>query len=129
MVFHKKKGAKAKSTDHAVANAHRSGGGVSSSKKYNAGSNSQGAGLAMDSRKLDTDEIVAPPTVTHDLKVAIQQARQKKGWSQKQLATAINEKQSVVQSYESGKAVPTPQVISKLERKLGLQPGTLSKLK
>ena len=36
--------------------------------------------------------------------------------TQKELATAINEKPQIVGEYESGKAVPNPQIISKLER-------------
>ena len=31
------------------------------------------------------------------------------------------EKQTVIQDYESGKAIPNPQVISKLERALGVR--------
>jgi len=37
------------------------------------------------------------------------------------LATAINEKPQVVAEYESGKAIPNPQIIGKLERKLGVK--------
>ena len=33
----------------------------------------------------------------------------------------INEKPSVINEYESGKAIPNPQVISKLSRVLGVQ--------
>merc|ERR1712146_350925 len=50
---------------------------------------------------------------------ALIQARQAKGINQKQLAQRLNEKPSVVQQYEQGKAVPNPQVISKMERELG----------
>ncbi len=41
--------------------------------------------------------------------------------TQKELATAINEKPQIVGEYESGKAVPNPQIISKLERALGVK--------
>ena len=44
-----------------------------------------------------------------------------KGMTQKDLATAINEKPQVVGEYETGKAIPNPQIISKLERKLGVK--------
>ena len=50
---------------------------------------------------------------------ALQKARAAKGMTQKALATAINEKPQVVGEYESGKAIPNPQIISKLERALG----------
>lgn len=41
--------------------------------------------------------------------------------SQKDVAQKVNEKPSVIQDYESGKAIPNPQVLSKLERVLGVK--------
>lgn len=52
---------------------------------------------------------------------AIGQARQAKGFTQKDLATKIAEKPQVVQEYESGKAIPNPQILGKLERALGVK--------
>lgn len=52
---------------------------------------------------------------------AIQQARTEKGLSQKDCAQKINEKPSVLQDYESGKAIPNTQILSKLERVLGVK--------
>ena len=49
------------------------------------------------------------------------QARTAKKMSQKDLGTKINEKPQVIQQYEGGKAVPNPQVISKIERALGVK--------
>jgi transcriptional regulator with XRE-family HTH domain len=49
------------------------------------------------------------------------QARTAKKLTQKELATAINEKPQVVAEYESGKAMPNPQIILKLERSLGVK--------
>jgi putative transcription factor len=57
--------------------------------------------------------------VDKSLRKAIMEARTAKKMTQKELATAINEKPQVVAEYESGKAIPNPQIISKLERKLG----------
>jgi putative transcription factor len=48
-------------------------------------------------------------------------ARMEKGLSQKDAAAKINEKPSVIQDYESGKAIPSPQVLGKLERILGVK--------
>jgi putative transcription factor len=53
------------------------------------------------------------------LSKAIMQARTAKKMTQKDLATAINEKPQIVAEYESGKAIPNPQIIAKLERSLG----------
>lgn len=50
---------------------------------------------------------------------ALQQARLAKKMSQKDLATKINEKPAVVSRYESGKALPNPQIVQKLNRALG----------
>lgn len=44
-----------------------------------------------------------------------------KGLSQKDCAQKINEKPSVLQDYESGKAIPNAQILSKLERLLGVK--------
>lgn len=53
---------------------------------------------------------------------AIQQARQAKGLTQKDLATKINEKPQVVNEYEAGKAInPNQQILMKLERALGVK--------
>ena len=57
--------------------------------------------------------------VDKSLRKAIMEARTAKKMTQKELATAINEKPQVVAEYESGKAIPNPQIISKIERKLG----------
>ena len=41
--------------------------------------------------------------------------------TQKDLSTAINEKPQIVAEYESGKAIPNPAIITKLERALGVK--------
>lgn len=41
--------------------------------------------------------------------------------SQKDVAQKINEKPTVLQEYESGKAVPNAQILAKLERVLGVK--------
>jgi putative transcription factor len=57
--------------------------------------------------------------VDKSLSKAIMQARTAKKMTQKEVATAINEKPQVVAEYETGKAIPNPQIIAKLERALG----------
>merc|ERR1712138_283077 len=74
----------------------------------------------MSARKLEeATDVGKIAKVDKSLSKAIMQARMAKKMTQKELATAINEKPQVVGEYESGKAVPNPQIISKLERKLG----------
>lgn len=53
--------------------------------------------------------------------MALARARQAKGMTQKALATAINEKPQIIAEYESGRAIPNGQIISKLQRALGVQ--------
>ena len=55
------------------------------------------------------------------LQKQIQQARLAKQLSQKDLANSINVTARVIQDYENGKAVPTPQVLQKLRRVLGVK--------
>ena len=61
----------------------------------------------------------ADATVSKDLRLAITQARNAKGLTQKQLATQLNMQPQVINEYESGKAIPNNQVIAKIERALG----------
>ncbi|KAL4399930.1 multiprotein-bridging factor 1 [Malassezia pachydermatis] len=72
--------------------------------------------------KLDREDDVAPPSkVPPTVGKAIGQTRQAKGMTQKDLAVKINEKPSVIQDYESGKAIPNPQILGKMERILGVK--------
>jgi putative transcription factor len=58
--------------------------------------------------------------VSSDLKKQIIQARTAKKLTQSQLAQLINEKPQIIQEYETGKAIPNPQVLSKMSRVLGV---------
>jgi putative transcription factor len=74
----------------------------------------------MSTRKLEeADDVGKIAKVDKELSKAIMQARMAKKLTQKDLATAINEKPQVVAEYESGKAIPNPQIITKLEKHLG----------
>lgn len=48
-------------------------------------------------------------------------ARQAKSWTQKDLGQRVNEKPQVINDYEGGRAVPSQQVLAKLERALGVK--------
>ncbi|KIZ06393.1 Multiprotein-bridging factor 1a [Monoraphidium neglectum] len=58
--------------------------------------------------------------VSTELKKQIIQARTAKKLTQAQLGQLINEKPSIIQDYETGKAIPNPQVLSKMSRVLGV---------
>jgi putative transcription factor len=64
------------------------------------------------------DETFVVPTVNTSISRAIASARQKAGMTQKDLAVKINEKQAVVNEYESGRAVTNQAILAKFEREL-----------
>jgi len=89
-------------------------------KKYEGGKNASAhSGGVMSARKLEESEETKHAKVDKSLSKAIMQARTAKKMTQKDLATKINEKPQVVGEYESGKAIPNSQLISKIERALG----------
>mmetsp|Transcript_24538 Transcript_24538/g.37327 ORF Transcript_24538/g.37327 Transcript_24538/m.37327 type:complete len:175 (-) Transcript_24538:193-717(-) len=107
-------------TSRAV-DAARASGKLATEKRYGAGGNASAhSSTVMSARKLEeATDVGTIAKVDKSLSKAIMQARTAKKMTQKELATAINEKPQVVAEYESGKAIPNPQIIGKLERKLG----------
>jgi transcriptional regulator with XRE-family HTH domain len=59
---------------------------------------------------------------------ALQRARQDRGWTQRQLATALGVSANAVSYWERGKSLPEPANLIELERSLGLESGTLARL-
>jgi len=115
--------AKVTKTESALNAARRSGAVVGTDKKITGGANKAHAGTDHQRiAKLDRENEVAPPSkILPSVGKAMQTARQEKQLSQKDVAQKINEKPSVLQDYESGKAVPNPQILGKLERVLGVK--------
>jgi putative transcription factor len=89
--------------------------------RFGAGGNASAhTATALSTKKLEeATDVGTIARVDKSLSKAIMQARTAKNITQKDLATAINEKPQVVAEYESGKAIPNPQIISKIERHLG----------
>ncbi|KAK1327073.1 Multiprotein-bridging factor 1b [Acorus calamus] len=113
----------AKRDEKAVNAARRTGAEIETVKKSNAGSNkAASSSTSLNTRKLDEEtENLTHDRVPLELKKCIMQARMDKKLTQSQLAQMINEKPQVIQEYESGKAIPNQQIISKLERALGVK--------
>jgi putative transcription factor len=110
-------------TAHGITRA-KAAGLVKTEMRHGAGGNNASAQTAsgMSAKKLDdSNEGGTLAKVDKSLSKAIMQARTAKKITQKELATAINEKPQVVAEYESGKAIPNPSIIGKLERKLGVK--------
>jgi putative transcription factor len=102
--------------------AHRAGAIVDSSKKITGGTNKVATGDHQHLAKVDReDDIIAPPKLSLSVGKAIQQARQAKSWTQKDLAAKVNEKSNVINDYEMTRAIPNQQVLAKLERALGVK--------
>lgn len=110
---------KAKPTSSSL-NAMKRAGLVTAEKKHGAGGNTSAhSSTVMSARKLEETDELKHNRVDKSLSKAIQQARMAKKLTQKDLATAINEKPQVIAEYESGKAIPNGQIIVKIEKKLG----------
>nr|XP_003229399.2 PREDICTED: endothelial differentiation-related factor 1 [Anolis carolinensis] len=105
----------------AVLAAQRRGEDVETSKKWAAGQNKQHS-ITKNTAKLDREtEELHHDRVPLEVGKVIQQGRQGKGLTQKDLATKINEKPQVIADYESGRAIPNNQVLGKIERAIGLK--------
>jgi putative transcription factor len=101
----------------AVAAARATGAAVETVKKATHGASVGGGSLA----KLDNEtENFQHEHVSSELKKQIMAARLAKKLTQAQLAQQINERPQTVQEYESGKAIPNGQVLSKMSRVLGV---------
>ncbi|KAI8054538.1 multi protein bridging factor 1-domain-containing protein [Syncephalis plumigaleata] len=102
--------------------ARRTGSVVATERKFTAGTNKRGADNHQHLAKIDNDEdIPKVETVKLSVGLAIQKGRQAKGWTQKDLGQRISEKANVINDYEAGRAIPSQQVLSKLQRTLGVK--------
>jgi len=103
--------------------ARRTGAVVATDKKVTGGVNKAHQGTDHQRiAKLDREnEVAPPPKIAPSVGKAMQAARMEKQLSQKDVAQKINEKPSILQDYESGKAIPNPQILGKLERVLGVK--------
>ncbi|KAH9589437.1 Cro/C1-type helix-turn-helix domain [Trypanosoma melophagium] len=97
------------------------GGDVDVLKKEHFRANAQKVGPGANAKKLDEDnETLKVKRVDNSLRIAIQKARQSKGWTQQELAQRIAERVGVVTEYENGKAVPEERVLVKMEKAFGI---------
>jgi len=122
VTWQKTKPTGAKAADPKVVNqARRAGDEIETEKKFLGGQNRTTKGaLCPNSAKLEAEtENFRHERVSHDFARALQQARVAKKLTQAQLAQLINEKPSVINDYESGRAIPIGAIIQKLNRALG----------
>ncbi|KIM32187.1 hypothetical protein M408DRAFT_326835 [Serendipita vermifera MAFF 305830] len=112
------------STSQSTLNgARRAGAVVATDKRTTGGVNKAHQGPDHQRiAKLDRDnEVAPPPKVNPSVGKAMQTARLALSMSQKDLAVKVNEKQSVLQDIENGRATANPQILAKIERQLGVK--------
>ena len=84
-------------------------------KKPNKNNNSSKKGPSNSLDKTDIDSF-KNKKISSDISKKILQNRNSKNLTQKQLAQLINVKPSVINDYESGKAIPNPSILNKLKK-------------
>ncbi|KAI9599176.1 transcriptional coactivator, multi protein bridging factor Mbf1 [Syncephalis fuscata] len=106
----------------ALNQARRTGAVVATERKFTGATNKKGSDEHQRLAKIDNDENIAKvETVSLSVGLAIQKGRQNKGITQKDLGQTINERANVINDYEAGRAIPSQQVLSKLQRALGIK--------
>ncbi len=90
-------------------------------KKQNNSSNKQHKNPDNLRKITEMEGVQQISTVSKTVAMKISQTRNQLGWTQKQLAMKINEPQFVIADYESGKAIPSNQILGKLEKHLKVQ--------
>tara|TARA_B100000795_G_C22451241_1_gene305659 strand:- start:21 stop:428 length:408 start_codon:yes stop_codon:yes gene_type:complete len=76
----------------------------------------------VNSKKMEeATEVFKIAKISTEVRKAIQKGRTGKSLTQKELATKINVKSTIINDYESGKAIPNNYVLGKMEKVLGLK--------
>lgn len=104
-----------------LSKAIQSGEQVEVEKKYSAAKNRHQS-TSLNTARLDAEtEKLSHNKVGLDVGRLIQQARANKNWKREEFAAKICEKALVVTDYENGSAIPNNQILSKMERALGIK--------
>lgn len=102
--------------------AMRTGNLIATEKKYKVQGSRAHAAEGQHLTKIDREnEVAPPPKVSMSVGKAMQKARADKKLTQKDLATRVNEKPTVINDYEAGRAVPNQALLGKIERVLGVK--------
>lgn len=71
-------------------------------------------------KKVSTD-IEFKDELVENYNQIIRQEREKRGWSQEQLAKKIQEKESLIRKIENAEITPDPEVVAKIEKLFGIK--------
>ncbi|KAF9586534.1 multiprotein-bridging factor 1 [Lunasporangiospora selenospora] len=113
--------AKVSRTASDINAARRAGSVVATERKVISNAGHVGEDFRRVAKVAESEEIIAPRAVSLDVGQAIAKARIEIKLNQKELGIRVNEKQSVINDYEAGRAVPNQQILGKLERALGVK--------
>lgn len=67
-------------------------------------------------KKRTSTKIEFTEELVEDFHVIVRREREKRGWSQEQLAKKIQEKESLIKKIENAEITPEPEVVEKLEK-------------
>lgn len=109
--------AKPKKGEKAASEAMRRGQEVESLRRQSGNTQHAAPNIRRLAEETDVPQVV---TVGHEFAQAMMKARMDQNLKQQDLALRINEKLTVVKDYESGKAIPNPSIILKIERALNV---------
>jgi putative transcription factor len=118
-ILRKRKTSQDTRSKQAVSSALATGN-VEISKKQNI--SNKKANISGNIHKIEEEtEDFSIKTINPSISKIISQARQSQGMTQKDLSHKINEKLTVVNEYESGKAMPNQAILVKFERVLNVK--------
>ncbi len=90
------------------------------SEKISSTSQSGAKRVVIKKKKISTD-IEFKDELVDNYNQIIRQEREKRGWSQEQLAKKIQEKESLIKKIENAEITPDPDIIAKLEKLFGIK--------
>lgn len=90
------------------------------SEKVSTASQSGAKRVVIKKKKVSTD-IEFKDELVDNYSQIIRQEREKRGWSQEQLAKKIQEKESLIKKIENAEITPDPEVVEKLEKLFGVK--------
>jgi len=107
-------------SEQAVNTARRQGAEIDTQQKFGAAQNKHQSSSNVAKLDRETEEL-KHQTIDLNVGKLIQQGRQSKGLSQKDLATKICEKPQIIGDYEAGRGIPNQQILGKIEKVIGLK--------
>jgi putative transcription factor len=77
--------------------------------------------VVLKKRKPYSTKIEFTEEMLENYHLIVRREREKRGWSQEQLAKKIQEKESLIKKIENAEIVPEPEVVEKLEKLFGIR--------